>query len=226
MIRWLVAAIGVSVAATHVLAAEPVEIGIGYLGHAGVKASLSLVEQPAANDGVAGARLAIEDNNTTGKFLNQRFTLDEVRLKAGDDVANAARTLAGRNGFIIADLGPDELLKAADTLRDRGTVLFNAGAIDDRLREADCRANVDYATALVKHGGGIYFSKNTKKESRQDIKTMIASLGKSDGSTFKNTDYVIHIKDNTAFVTFDQTVTAVDGAKSFFHEVRYVTVKE
>ena len=37
---------------------------------------------------------------------------------------------------------PDALLKAADALRDRGTVLFNAGAIDDRLREQDCRANV------------------------------------------------------------------------------------
>ena len=37
---------------------------------------------------------------------------------------------------------PTRLLKAADALRDRGTVLFNAGAIDDRLREQDCRANV------------------------------------------------------------------------------------
>jgi len=34
------------------------------------------------------------------------------------------------------------LLKAADALRDRGTVLLNAGATDDRLREQDCRANI------------------------------------------------------------------------------------
>ena len=121
---------------------QPVEIGIGYLGRAGIKSKSSLVEQPAENDGVAGARLAIEDNNTTGKFLNQHFTLEEVRLKDGDDVAKAATALADRNGFIIADLPADALLKAADALRDRGTVLFNAGAIDDRLREQDCRANV------------------------------------------------------------------------------------
>jgi ABC transporter substrate binding protein (PQQ-dependent alcohol dehydrogenase system) len=112
MIRWLVAAIGFCIAATPVFAADPLEIGIGYLGHTGVKAKLSLVEQPAGNDGVAGARLAIEDNNTTGKFLNQHFTLEEVRLKDGDDV------------------------------RERGTVLLNAGSIDDRLRETDCRANI------------------------------------------------------------------------------------
>jgi ABC transporter substrate binding protein (PQQ-dependent alcohol dehydrogenase system) len=138
----LVIAIGLSVVATHALAADPIAIGIGYLGPAGVKSKLSLAEQPAANDGVAGARLAIEDNNNTGKFLNQRFTLEEVRLKEDDDVTKAAVALADRNGFIIADLAADALLKAADALRDRGTVLLNTGSIDDRLREQDCRANV------------------------------------------------------------------------------------
>ena len=142
MIRWWVGAIGACIVATHAFAAEPVDIGIGYLGHAGVRSTLSLVQQPADNDGLAGARLAIEDNNTTGKFLNQHFTLHEVRIKDGDDVAQAASKLAEQNGFIIADLPAESLLKAADALRDRGTVLFNAGAIDDRLREEDCRANV------------------------------------------------------------------------------------
>ncbi len=150
MIRWLVGVAAVMIgimtdlglAAPPALADERIEISIGYLRHAAIKSTLSLVEQPSENDGIAGARLAIEDNNTTGKFLNQHFSLDEIRLKDGDDVAKAAATLAGRDGFIIADLSADELLKAADTLRDRGTVLLNAGAIDDRLREEDCRANV------------------------------------------------------------------------------------
>ena len=142
MIRRWICAIGFGIAATQALAADPVEIGIGYLGHAGVRSTLSLVQQPADNDGIAGAHLAIEDNNTTGKFLNQHFTLQEVRLKEGEDVAQAASALAEHNGFIIADLPPDALLKAADALRDRGTVLLNAGAIDDSLREQDCRANI------------------------------------------------------------------------------------
>jgi len=142
MIRLLVGVIGLGALANAALAADPVEIGIGYISRASAKPTLSLVEQPAENDGVAGARLAIEDNNTTGKFLNQHFTLDEVRLRQGDDAAKAAVALADRNGFIIADLPADALLKAADAVRDRGTVLLNAGAIDDRLREEDCRANV------------------------------------------------------------------------------------
>jgi ABC transporter substrate binding protein (PQQ-dependent alcohol dehydrogenase system) len=142
MIRWLAAALGICVMAGQALAADPVEIGIGYLGHARAKATLSLVEQPADNDGVAGARLAIDDNNTTGKFLNQHFTLEELRLRDSDDPVKAATALADHNGYIIADLPADALLRVADALRERGTVLLNAGSIDDRLREADCRANL------------------------------------------------------------------------------------
>src|ERR1700719_1249005 len=142
MIRLFLGVVGLGALGASALAADSVEIGIGYIRRAGVKPTLSLVEQPAENDGVDGARLAIEDNNTTGKFLNQHFTLDEVRLKDGDDVAKAAVALADRDGFIIADLPADALLKAADGVRDRGTILLNAGAIDDRLREEDCRQNV------------------------------------------------------------------------------------
>src|SRR5216684_376332 len=144
MIRLLVGVvICLSALVTDALGADPVEIGIGYLRRAGIRPTLSMVEQPAENDGVAGARLAIEDNNTTGKFLNQHFTLEESRLKDSDDAAKAATALADRNiGFIITDLPADSLLRAADAIRNRGTVLFNAGAVDDRLREEDCRTNV------------------------------------------------------------------------------------
>ncbi|MEH2487254.1 ABC transporter substrate-binding protein [Bradyrhizobium sp. AZCC 2230] len=145
MIRWLLGPIGLCLAAMQALAADPVTIGVGYLGIAGTRSTLSLVEQPADNDGVAGAKLAIEDNNTTGKFLNQRFVLEERRIKEAEDVVQAATALAEHNGFIITDLPADALLKVADALRDRGTLLFNAGAIDERLREADCRANVIHA---------------------------------------------------------------------------------
>src|SRR5712675_3100356 len=109
MIRLLVGIIGLGALANAALAADPVEIGIGYLHRAAIKPTLSLVEQPAENDGLAGARLAIEDNNTTGKFLNQHFTLEELRLKESDDAAQAAVALASRNGFIVADLPADAL---------------------------------------------------------------------------------------------------------------------
>src|SRR3954452_12283608 len=140
--RCLIGAIGLIAAATAAGAAEPVDIAIGYLGRAGVPQTLSPLDQPAPDDGVAGARLAIEDNNTTGKFLNQRFTLIDRRVKDDEDAAEAANELAGKTGFILADLPADALLKVADSLRGRGITLLNVAATDDRLREQDCRANV------------------------------------------------------------------------------------
>jgi ABC transporter substrate binding protein (PQQ-dependent alcohol dehydrogenase system) len=144
MIRLLVGVFaGLGTLVTCAFAADPAEIDIGYISRAAVKPTLSLVEQPAENNGVAGARLAVEDNNTTGQFLNQHFKLEEIRLKADDEPAKAAAGLADRNiRLIIADLPADSLLKAADALRGRGAVLFNVGATDDRLREEDCRTDV------------------------------------------------------------------------------------
>ena len=43
MIRWLLGLIGLGLAATSALAAEPVQIGVGYLGVAGTRSTLSLV---------------------------------------------------------------------------------------------------------------------------------------------------------------------------------------
>jgi ABC transporter substrate binding protein (PQQ-dependent alcohol dehydrogenase system) len=123
--------------------ADGTEIKIGYLHAVRPKTAISLIEVPAENDGVAGARLAIDDNNTTGQFLGQRFVLDEIDLKESDDAASAALGLVDRGApLVIADLPADALIKAADAGRARGLLLFNAAATDDALRETDCRGNV------------------------------------------------------------------------------------
>jgi hypothetical protein len=51
---------------------EPAEIKIGYLRQLPSKIRISLIDVPAANDGLAGAQLATEDDNATGRFLHQR----------------------------------------------------------------------------------------------------------------------------------------------------------
>jgi ABC transporter substrate binding protein (PQQ-dependent alcohol dehydrogenase system) len=124
-------------------AAEPVAIKVAFIHAVERKAAVSLLDVPADDDGFAGAQLATQDNNTTGKFLNQQFALEDIRLKATDDPKLAIMALADRGiALVIADLPPRMLLDAADAGRARGLLLFNAGAIDDRLREEDCRANV------------------------------------------------------------------------------------
>jgi ABC transporter substrate binding protein (PQQ-dependent alcohol dehydrogenase system) len=123
--------------------AEPLAVKIGYLGRAEKKATISLIDFPPDNNGVAGVRLALEDNNTTGKFLNQHFSLEEVRIKEGDDPVAMLSQLADLGiSLFIVDLPADALLKLADARRPRGLLFFNAGSIDDRLREEDCRSNV------------------------------------------------------------------------------------
>jgi ABC transporter substrate binding protein (PQQ-dependent alcohol dehydrogenase system) len=123
--------------------AEPLAVKIGYLGRGEKKATISLIDFPPNNDGIAGVRLALDDNNTTGKFLNQHFALEEVRIKEGDDPVESISQLADRGiSFFIVDLPAEALLKVADAGRPRGLVFINVGAIDDRLREEDCRPNV------------------------------------------------------------------------------------
>ena len=123
--------------------AQPAETKIGYLRRLEPKTTLSLADIPPDNNGIAGAQLAINDNNTTGRFLNQRFALEDVVLADKDDPAAALAGLAQRSvSLVLADLPADALLKAADAARAQGVLVFNVGAIDDRLREEDCRINV------------------------------------------------------------------------------------
>ena len=141
MIRLLLASAGLIAWASA--SSDAAEIKIGYLRQAEPKAALSLIQTRAENDGVAGARLAINDDNTTGKFLDQQFSLEDVRLAEGGDPAAATVALAERGiSLVVADLPPDALLKAAEAGKARGLLFFNVGAIDDRLREEDCRTNV------------------------------------------------------------------------------------
>src|ERR1700686_4377509 len=78
--------------------ADPVEIKIGYLRQAPSRIKISLMDVPAGNDGLAGAQLATEDDNATGRFLNQRYTLIETLLGEGDDPVVAMNALADRGG--------------------------------------------------------------------------------------------------------------------------------
>lgn len=124
-------------------AAEPLDVKIGYLHRPQHQETISLVQMPPPNDGLAGAQMAADDNDTTGRFLNQRYSLIDVHLKAGDDPAAAVKQLASQGvSLVVADLPADQLLKAADAGKPHGMLFFNAAARDDRLRQEDCRANV------------------------------------------------------------------------------------
>ncbi|PPQ33097.1 branched-chain amino acid ABC transporter substrate-binding protein [Rhodoblastus sphagnicola] len=116
---------------------------IGYLRRAENRTAISRVNLPAENDGQAGAQAGLDDNNVTGEFLGQIFSLAAHRLKPGEDPAQALADLEAKGArFVLADLSAESLLKAADSPAGAGALLFNIGAPDEVLREESCRANV------------------------------------------------------------------------------------
>ncbi len=106
---------------------------------------LSLLDIPPPDDGIAGAKLAISDNNTTGRFLGQEFSLDVVQSASADElVAEVQKRVAEGAGFVVTDASAGTILKMADAIKDKEAVIFNASAPDEALREEECRVNVKH----------------------------------------------------------------------------------
>ncbi len=120
-----------------------VSVKIGYLRRAESRGALSRLELPSANEGQAGAQTGVDDDSASGEFLGQNFSLVTTRLKPGEDAAVALETLTKQGArYILTDLSAADLLKAADSPSATGALIFNVGAIDDALREQNCRGNV------------------------------------------------------------------------------------
>nr|WP_323716445.1 ABC transporter substrate-binding protein [Paracoccus aminovorans] len=91
--------------------------------------------------GFAGARLAIEDNDTTGRFMGQDFEAAEVTATPETAAAEMDKLLAQGVPFIVTLADDATTLALADQAGDKALVL-NARARGDTLRGKDCRANV------------------------------------------------------------------------------------
>lgn len=125
-------------------APPPIKISLHYLGKAyDEPPPLSLVDKILTDNGVQGARLAIVDTNTSGKFLGQEYGLAEDVLPAeGDIVAKAKEILARGPAIILADLEAKDLLAVADLPEAKDSIIFNIRVSDDALRLEDCRFNI------------------------------------------------------------------------------------
>jgi ABC transporter substrate binding protein (PQQ-dependent alcohol dehydrogenase system) len=128
---------------TRAAPADAATIGIGYIRWPDERQTISLLDKPPQDDGLAGARLAINDNNTTGRFIGQQFELTDSLVRMGDDPLAALSALE-QSGItlILTDVPADLLLRLAAAGHDKGVTLLNVGAPDDALRQRDCRANV------------------------------------------------------------------------------------
>lgn len=121
----------------------PLEVRMGLIRRAVPPPPLYDLLAVPEDEAVAGAVLAIADNNTTGMFTGQHFTLEDVTLEEDEDPVAAARKMAAEGTKLITvNLTGAETLAVADAVKGDGAIVFNAGALDDALRGADCRVNV------------------------------------------------------------------------------------
>jgi ABC transporter substrate binding protein (PQQ-dependent alcohol dehydrogenase system) len=119
-------------------------VQIGWLSEA-IRRSLPLsyLDQPPGDEGIQGARLGIDDNNTTGRFTGQSFALIESIAPEGSDLAAGLRQLGAKGArLVVTDLAAPQLLSVAGTPEAQGITFFNTGSADDRLRGEDCRADI------------------------------------------------------------------------------------
>ena len=129
---------------TPASAAEMIKVPIGYLKQE-VKRPipLSRLHVEPEDYGIAGAEMALKDNNTTGSFTKQEFTLDVERVPIGGDaVAALQRLVDSGHHFILVDAPAETLLALSDSVKGKDVLLFNVRAEDEALRQEECRANV------------------------------------------------------------------------------------
>jgi ABC transporter substrate binding protein (PQQ-dependent alcohol dehydrogenase system) len=120
------------------MAAAQVDVAVTYLTLDDRKPpTLSDIDPDPADLGLAGARLGLADNATTGQFMNHSYSIAEVSAPTLDALLAAS---AGVTGLVVVQAPASVVLAVADALP--GALVFNAAAPDDSLRGDDCRANL------------------------------------------------------------------------------------
>jgi ABC transporter substrate binding protein (PQQ-dependent alcohol dehydrogenase system) len=93
--------------------------------------------------GVRGARLAIQDNNTTGRFIHQAYVLNETVIPLNGDVIAAFKKLAAASRrHVVVDLPADAIARLAALPEAKDRLIYNVAASDDGLRAEMCSVNV------------------------------------------------------------------------------------
>jgi ABC transporter substrate binding protein (PQQ-dependent alcohol dehydrogenase system) len=104
---------------------------------------LSLVDKEVKDKGIQGARIALEEDNRTGRLLGQHYDLLEALLPADGNPADKAKELLAQgHGIIVADLEAQDLLAVSDLPEAKNALIFDVRTSDDVLRQEQCRANV------------------------------------------------------------------------------------
>ena len=127
-----------------IASAQPAAVNIGYLALQPPRTTpATLLDPPVPDEGVQGARVALADNQTTGRFTKQEFVLHEAVLPDEAGVLAAAQEMlaAGRR-ILVTDLPAGVLSRVATLPNAADAVFLDATSADDNLRGASCSPRV------------------------------------------------------------------------------------
>lgn len=123
-------------------AAQAVEVNAAVIRVAYQKQlPLSRIDALVDDLGFAGARLATEDNQTTGNFMGQNYTTQEIVTDTAGIDAAVDGIIEQGIGLIVTLANTEDTLRIADRAGP-DVLVFNAGSRDTGLRDAQCRANM------------------------------------------------------------------------------------
>lgn len=116
---------------------------IAYLHRPANRDTFPYFDPPADDSGLQGARLGIEDDNTTGNFTGQRFVLSEVPIGRSDDpVPPFQNLLAEGYQHILVDLPAESIERLQATPGIERALIYDVASSDDRLRAESCSSRV------------------------------------------------------------------------------------
>jgi ABC transporter substrate binding protein (PQQ-dependent alcohol dehydrogenase system) len=103
----------------------------------------SRVDVEPKDAGVAGAEMAVDEDNAGGRFTGHLYSLDVDTVYSPDKAVEALQKLyeSGHN-YIVVDAPAGTLLKLSDWAKGKDILLFNISATDVSLRQENCRANI------------------------------------------------------------------------------------
>src|ERR1700733_11990603 len=86
---------------SRVARSDTTTVQVGYLRWMETHQTISLLDKAPPDNGLAGAKLAMNDNNTTGRFMNQQFELSDVPVREDDHPVAMLGELAGQDVAMI-----------------------------------------------------------------------------------------------------------------------------
>jgi len=143
--KYLLKAIAISVwGICATVLSKPITVDISYVQLLQKRSpALSNIFPIPDDTGYSGAKLAINDSNTTGKFLQQHFEITHFVTKKSPELLTyiEGEYALGRRIFIL-DVPLPQLIPINQWAKDKSVLLFNVGEPADEIRSTQCLSAV------------------------------------------------------------------------------------